>query len=135
MNLVYQKLSQDHITSYPETSDLYNKLAEYHNVERNNIILTTGIDGGIRNCFDLFVKPQSKVIYLEPTFAMVDIYCSLYKANRVKIKYNEFLDLDYEKILYELNADIDLLIIANPNSPTGTLIPKNKIIKILEKCK
>ena len=33
MNLLYQKLSQDHITSYPETSDLYNKLAEYHNVE------------------------------------------------------------------------------------------------------
>ena len=63
---------------------------------------------------------------------MVDIYCSLYKANRVKIKYNEFLDLDYENILYELNADIDLLIIANPNSPTGTLIPKNKIIQILE---
>ena len=97
--------------------------------------MTTGIDGGIRNCFDLFVKPQSKVIYLEPTFAMVDIYCKLYKANRIKISYDHCLELDYEKILNELNNDVDFLIIANPNSPTGTIIPKNKIIKILEKSK
>ena len=61
-------------------------------------MVTAGADGAIRHCFDLFVNPNDEVICLDPTFAMVEVYCRLYKAKRVAIKYRENLTLDFMKV-------------------------------------
>ena len=135
LEIIKNKFKVEHLIAYPETQSLYTKIAEHHNIKFKNIIITTGIDGGIKNCFDLFITSQSKVVTIEPTFAMVEIYCQLYNCQQIKIKYDENLKLDTEELLNELNEDIDLLIIANPNSPTGTIISQELLQTILSRAK
>ena len=94
MEIVKNKLRVEHILAYPETHTLYSKIAEHLQLTSKNIVVTTGIDGGIRNCFDLFVNSNSKVVTVDPTFAMVAVYCQLYNAQQIKIKYNDELKLD-----------------------------------------
>ena len=56
------------------------------------------------------------MVTVDPTFAMVEIYCQLYNAQQIKIKYNSKLELDGKNLLTKIESDVSLLIIANPNS-------------------
>ncbi|MBQ4347367.1 MAG: aminotransferase class I/II-fold pyridoxal phosphate-dependent enzyme [Firmicutes bacterium] len=47
---------------------------------------------------------------------------------------NDFL-IDMEALLLAITSDIDLLIICNPNNPTGTAIDRSQMEKILIHCK
>ena len=82
---------------------------------QNNLMLTAGSDTGIRHCFDLFVNPGGEVVVLDPTFAMVNIYCQLYGAQKQTIGYDSQLRLDLERMLAAIGPKTELVIIANPN--------------------
>ena len=127
------KIRTEHLTAYPETEKLYDLISSKIKVNKRSIVVTAGSDAAIRTCFDLFVGPKDKIITISPTFAMVDIYAKLYRAKQIKIKYDSKLNLDFKKLLNSINRKIALVIIANPNSPTGTLLGKDEIVKVLKK--
>ena len=64
---------------------------------------------------------------------MVDVYAKLFQAKQKKIFYQEKLRLDVKLILSNINQKTKLLILANPNSPTGTAIDEGDLLKILKK--
>lgn len=127
--------TSDHLNAYPEPEKLYQKLAQHHNVSPNNFMLTAGSDAGIRHCFELFVNHGGEVVVLDPTFAMVDIYCQLSGARKQSVGYDKDLQLDMDRLLTVIGQKTDLVVIANPNSPTGTLISECDITAILQKAK
>ena len=124
-------ITSDHLTAYPEVELLYGRLAQEHKVTVDNLMVTAGSDAAIRHCFDLFVNPGGEVVVLDPTFAMVDVYCQLYGAKKQAIGYDHELQLDLDRLLGVIGPKTELVIIANPNSPTGTLIPEADIASIL----
>lgn len=132
---IFSKINSKKFNSYPEVFGLYKSLSKLHNINRNQFVITAGADGAIRNCFDLFVSKGDKVIVLNPTFAMVDVYCKIANAKKVSINYDKKLNLDINYILQNINKSISLIVLANPNSPTGTLISMKNIEKILKKAK
>lgn len=133
-NLI-KKISHEDLTSYPELEPLYTLLSKENKINKECFVITPGSDGGIRLCFELFVKPNDKIITLSPTFAMVDIYSKIFKAKQLKVTYDANLRLDLDKIFKNLKRRVSLLIIANPNSPTGTIIKGETINKILSVAK
>ena len=132
---VMAKIRQEHIFAYPETEPLYLKLANFLGVTTENLLVTAGSDFAIKAAFELFVNPEDEVIILEPTFAMVDVYCGLYNVKRIKIGYDSNLNLNIDKLISSINEKVSLVIIANPNSPTGTYIDNNILKALLEKAK
>jgi len=127
------KITSEKISSYPEVSDLYMVLSNLHKLKTNQFVLTAGVDGAIKNCFELFVSKNDKVITLNPTFAMVDVYCKIFGAKRISIHYDRKLNLNINYLSKSINRNISLIIIANPNSPTGTLISHFNMEKIIKK--
>jgi histidinol-phosphate aminotransferase len=126
-------ISSEHLAAYPETEALYERLAQHHQVEVSNLMITAGSDAGIRHCFELFVDHGDEVVTLDPTFAMVDIYCRLYGGVNKTVGYDKDLNLNLELLLDAIGPKTSLVILANPNSPTGTLISEAKLKVILEK--
>jgi histidinol-phosphate aminotransferase len=127
------EMTSDHLTAYPEVEALYERLARLHQITTDNLMITAGSDAAIRHCFDLFVNPSGEVVVLDPTFAMVDIYCKLYNARKQGIGYDRKLQLDIERLLTVIGPKTELIVIANPNSPTGTLISETDLDEILLK--
>ena len=66
---------------------------------------------------------------------MVDVYAKIFGTNQIKIEYDKNLKLNYLKILKSINKNINMIMLANPNSPTGTIIDIDKIIQIIQKAK
>ena len=127
------KIKQEHILAYPEVEPFYPKLAGFLNVPADNLVVTAGSDFAIKIAFELFVNSGDEVIVLTPTFAMVDVYGDLYNARKIKIGYDSDLNLDIEKLMGAICKKTSLIIIANPNSPTGTYINNNILENLLRR--
>lgn len=120
------------VHAYPEVFPLYKRLASFHGLAVENFLLTAGSDAAIRHCYEAFVSLGNKVIYLDPTFAMVTIYGGLFGAEMVGVKYDSRLQIDVEQLMDAIDDNTNLIIIANPNSPTGTLMANDTIAEIAE---
>jgi len=135
INKIKKKINSDYLTAYPEIEPLYKIFSEKFNLNKEMFILTAGSDMAIRNCFELLVRSGDKVITLSPTYGMVDVYAKLFEAKQVKIYFNNKLELDINKLIKEINYKTKLIIIANPNSPTGTIIENKQMFDIIKKAK
>lgn len=126
-------ISQELVQAYPEVWPLYVKLSEFHGLTTDSFLLTAGSDAAIKHCFEVFVSPGAKVIYPNPTFAMVSIYGELYGAEKIAIGYDKNLNLRIEYLLGAIDEKTSLIILANPNSPTGTYVHDSILSEILKK--
>lgn len=126
-------VTQEIVQACPEVWPLYKKLADIHSLSIENFLLTAGSDAAIRHCFEAFVTIGDKVLYPEPTFAMVSVYGALYGADMDAVGYDSHLNLNVGYLVDEIDEKTSLIILANPNSPTGTYISNVRIEEILER--
>lgn len=126
-------ISHDDLIKYPDQSGLYNKLAEHLDLEQSQILLTPGSDSGIKIVFDTYVEEGNRVIFLDPTYAMVDVYARMYGCVIETVAFENNLCLSIPKLLDSITPESRILFLANPNQPTGTLIPINEIRTLLDK--
>ena len=135
LSYIKSSLNSNHFSVYPETYKIYLEIAKKIRVNKNNILLTAGADSGIETCFKLFTTPSSKIIKIDSTFKMVDIYSKIYKTKNINIKIDKDLNINYQQFLNNINKKISMIIFANPNSPSGQLINDITIKEILKKSK
>lgn len=133
INFLKKKISSFFITSYPDLGVVYRKLAKYLKVKEQEIVITSGADLAIKNCFELFLKPKDLIISTCPTFAMVDIYSKLFQIKQEKIYYEKNLTLNLSKFRDKITSKVKMIIISNPNNPTGTIIKKEDLINLVKK--
>jgi histidinol-phosphate aminotransferase len=127
------EVTQEIVQACPEVWPLYKKLADMHSLSIEHFLLTAGSDAGIRHCFEAFVAPGDKVLYPEPTFAMVPVYGALYGADMDAVGYDSHLNLNVGYLIGQIDEKTALIILANPNSPTGTYVSNARIEEILER--
>ncbi len=136
---ILSKIDIKLLNAYPDLSKLFKKISLFHKINSDNIYIGAGIDVILRGFFELFIKKNDLIILIRPTFAMYEIYAKIFKA---KVK---FVDYEYTllgptlnlKKIYNLinNHNPKALFLANPNSPTGTVIENTNLIKIIKLCK
>lgn len=66
---------------------------------------------------------------------MVDIYATLWKTNKKIITYADDLSIQVYDITSSISDKTSLVILANPNSPTGNSLPSNSIQQIISRAK
>ncbi len=130
-----KKLNSFYLSAYPNTLKIKKLIAKQIKVKEQMIYLSAGSDISLKTCFELFTKKNDTIIVINPTFGMVNVYSNIYGLKTIKIGYNKKLELDYKRLFKSLTKKISLIILANPNSPTGTIIPKKTMIKIFMKTK
>ena len=133
LNYLKKNITSFHITGYPEIESVYLNLSKYLKINKENLVITGGADLGIKNCFELFTNSKDRIITISPTFAMIDIYSTLFNVKQEKFFFNKKLELDLKKIEKKINPKIKMIIISNPNNPTGTFIKKEIMLKLISK--
>ena len=128
LNKIRKSLLSENISAYPEVEEIYSLLAKHLSVSPDMLVITAGSDLAIKNCFELLISPGDEVITLNPTYGMVDIYSKLFQAKQKKINFDKNLNLDQKKLFKSINEKTNLVILANPNSPTGTIIDEKILL-------
>ena len=133
---IYSKYYQNSISHYPNLHDCYKAIAKLNKVSISNILIGPGSDGIIRSVFETFVEKNDKVLKTSPTFQMYEIYCKIFQAKTVDVKYlnknNEIL-LDIKQLIRIIERQkIKLLCLPNPDSPTGTIVSDKDLEIILK---
>lgn len=127
----------DIITKYPEPSykELIDAIAKYNSVDENYIFPG---NGAIEIIFLMIeaISPK-KTLLLAPTF--IEYERALKKVqsdiNYYELKEENEFKVDRQVLLEKIDKEIDLIILCNPNNPTGQIISKEILKEVLEKCK
>ena len=126
-----RKLSAKTIATYPEYAAPTRKIARYFRVHPTELVLTNGGDDALRVFFDTFVEPRSHILICEPTFPMYRYYAEIAGARVNSLRYDPDMEFPLAAALTALRKKPRVFFLANPNNPTGTLVGKNVIGKLL----
>jgi len=116
----------------PTASDLRKLVAEANGLDPENVLIGNGGDELI---FDLLLAwggPGRTLLDMPPTFGMYAIDAASTGTELVRVPRNEDFSVDREAVLARVaEGDIDVVIIANPNNPTGNLSDESFLIDLL----
>ncbi|RPI30763.1 MAG: histidinol-phosphate aminotransferase family protein [Actinomycetota bacterium] len=119
---------------YPDRAyRLRTKLGELHGVAAENIALANGSSETIDAMMRLFLQPGDEFLCSEPTFEMFPSRAGLCGATTVQVPLREEdLQYDVEGMLAAVNEKTKLILIINPNNPTGIFIDDADLTKFCE---
>jgi len=126
------KLTTKQLAMYPEYQAPTRRIAHYFGVRPEELLLTNGGDDALRVFFDTFVEPGTTILICEPTFPMYRYYAEIYDARILVLRYGTEMEFPLEAVLAALRKRPRLLFVANPNNPTGTLLQKEELLRILK---
>ncbi len=113
--------------------DLY---AGYAKVNAINVMAGNGSDECIQIITNAFLNTGDKVAVQSPDFSMYSLYSKVAGGIPVEFPLDEELKLDVEGFISMVNREkVKIVFLSNPNNPTGGIIPREGIIRIIEGCK
>ena len=113
---------------YPEGGGVYLReaLACKLGLEPKNIILGNGSNEVIEFLAHAFVNRGDDVLTSAYAFICYKLIATLFGARTLEVPAPDFLP-DLDAMLGAITSRTRLIFMANPNNPTGSLIPKDKI--------
>jgi histidinol-phosphate aminotransferase len=127
-----RRLTRAEAAVYPEYERTRQRLARWFGVAAEQLVLTAGTDDALRLAIDVVVEPGSMVVLVEPTFAMYRFYAERAGARIVVLRYGAQMQFPEQPVLRALERRPRLFVLANPNNPTGTLVPRAVLRRILQ---
>ncbi|ABR33449.1 threonine-phosphate decarboxylase CobD [Clostridium beijerinckii] len=124
----------DEIEKYPDITyfELKDSIEKFENVSKENLILGNGAAEVLFNAVR-GVNPKNSLI-LAPTFSEYEEAAKAINSNIIYYNLKEENDFNIrEDILHDINENLDLVFICNPNNPTGVITEIDLLKRILNK--
>ena len=112
--------------SDPECKALKTVIAELYEVTPQNVYLSNGSDDILNFSFMAF--SQKGVIFPEISYGFYKVFAELHNVQYTAIPLKENFSID----INDYNANGKLIVIANPNAPTGLILSVTQIEAILK---
>jgi histidinol-phosphate aminotransferase len=130
-----KKITHDDISGYPDYDNFLTKLSYYLDVSVDNLLITNGADDAIKAVMDAYLDKDDEIIIPIPTFYLFELYATFVGAEKNLIYYNDDLTFPVEKILEKISINTKMIVIVNPNNPTGTIVEQEDIERICKKAR
>jgi len=119
---------------YPDEHNnvLIEKLAKMNGVSHDQILLGDGSGEILKLCAETFTGPQNgKLVAADPTFEAILNNATANGAEVVKVPLTSTYAHDLPKMLS--SAEAGLIYVCNPNNPTASITPKDKLRDFITK--
>ncbi|CAK0772550.1 Histidinol phosphate aminotransferase [Gammaproteobacteria bacterium] len=126
-------ISQVGVQCYPEYQGFIKKLSSYCGVAENWLLATNGSDQGIDIVLRAFLSPGDEMVIARPEFAMFGNIAQLLEARIAGVPYTTEFLFPYEKFHEGISQATRLIVIINPNNPTGTIVSLEYIEWLLQR--
>ena len=126
----------DAITRYPdrEYTKLRQCIADYTGAQMENIIM----GNGSTELISLFIQTNhpKKAMILGPTYSEYERDINLGGGSCIyfPLKEENNFQMDVNALCHQLDDNLDLLVLCNPNNPTSSAISRKEMRRILDAC-
>jgi histidinol-phosphate aminotransferase len=120
---------------YPDgmAQDLKVAIAGYVKLSPEGVLVGNGSDELIQLLLLTFGGVGKSVVIHPPTFSMYQIAARLTDTVVAEVPLLEGLYLDVDQMLKTAQSpDVHVLVVCNPNNPTGSLFPREEILRIVK---
>jgi len=119
---------------YPddEQTGLRKLLAGYTGVDAKHIVAGSGSNQLIDLVLRLFINKGDEVINCVPTFGLYRFSTELCGGALVEVPRDEDYAVNVGAVKAAITEKTKIIFLANPNNPTGTIIPRQDILEILD---
>ena len=118
----------------PQQWELKERLSEIKNISAKQMILGNGSDEIIDLLMRAFCQPcEDKVIFCKPSYGMYKVAAQINNLRIAELELDANFQPNVKMILR--NNDSKLLFLCSPNNPTGNLIDKKILIRLLSEFK
>ena len=129
------RMTAEEMAIYPEYQATAKRLARFFGVRPAEMHLTNGIDDALHLIADTFIEDGDSALVIEPTFDMYRFFAELAGARVVALRYDDQMRFPVDAVDRALRQPPKrcprVLYIANPNNPTGTLVQRDELRRIL----
>jgi histidinol-phosphate aminotransferase len=123
----------------PQPALLRSRMAELYAVPESNVLVTRGSDEGIDLLTRVFCRPgQDAIVECSPCFGMYRIAATIQAAEVIDVPRlaGDGFQIDYHQLEKDITeqAGVRLVFLTTPNNPTGDLIERDDLLRILKAC-
>ncbi len=134
----WQRLSLNRYPQ-PQPAQLVSRMAELYGVSESQLLITRGSDEGIDLLTRVFCRPgQDAIVECTPCFGMYRIAATIQGARIIDVpRYaDEGFQIDFAQLRQVINEqpNVRLVFLTSPNNPTGDLIDRVQLERVLEAC-
>lgn len=129
------KAHAEKVFLYPEGAAplLRAAIAERLNVPEECIVFGNGSDEILHLVCETFITPgEDQTVQADPSFLMYEIYATLANAEVVKVPLRDYTH-DLAAMADAVTDKTRLMFVANPNNPTGTLVKRREVERLLDR--
>ena len=126
-----RQLQFEQLARYPERESVERQVAAHLGVDLAGLLLTNGVDEAIHLICETYLELDDEVLICVPTFSMYEIYAGATGAQVITIPAGPEFNYPTDDVLARISPRTRLVAIANPNNPTGTVVPKSDLLRIL----
>jgi histidinol-phosphate aminotransferase len=120
------------IALYPPREPGEKLVADFLGLQPEQVLLTNGADEGIDLLCRAFLEPDDEVVIILPAFAMYKVFAQAAGARVIGVPCGDDFVFPLGGVLKAINPRTRLIVITNPNNPTGIAADRADILKILE---
>lgn len=123
-------MDKDRFRLYPDpaAADLVKALADHYGLSKDQVFVGVGSDDVLSMCFLTYFHSKDPVYFPDITYSFYDVWCDVYEipyetkelSNDFTINPDDYID-----------SKAGGIVIANPNAPTGVLMPLDTIEEIV----
>ncbi len=136
-----RSLTAEDLARYPEYGPAQADIAHHFGLDPARVLLTNGVDDAIFLALTTFVDPGETVVIAEPTFAMYRFYAERAGLRIEALQYQDlpgdpgqgrefYLDPAAISTALAQSPHPRVVIVANPNNPTGSLLPNRALLEL-----
>ena len=114
----------------PESTALREAIARYHGIEAAQVFVGNGSDEVLAHAFFAFFQQGKPLLMPDISYSFYQVYCGLYGIAAERVPLDSSLSVQVED--YRRAHAVGGVVIANPNAPTGRLLPLSDVERLLQ---
>lgn len=126
-SLTKEKMERLRLYPDPESAELKSAIGKHFGFKSENVYVAAGSDDILNFAFAAFSKPGGKVYFPDISYGFYPVFASLHGLDAVEVPLREDFTVDPSDY-YDADG---MVVIANPNAPTGLALQLDDIEGIL----
>ena len=117
---------------YPRREPGEKLVADFLGLKSEQVLLTNGADEAIDLLCRAYLEPGDEIIVVTPAFAMYEVFSQTEEAKVVRVPTGADFSFPTERVVQAITPRTRVVVICNPNNPTGLAVDRASILKVVE---